>query len=104
FPDAAFLIRNRDDGSHFPLPPPMRMTICADAIQQPGPYMWVQLAESPLGLGPTLRSQPIPAQGKSGNLKQHRWKSQVFGFGAVTMEWQAATNTASSTRKKSTRD
>ena len=27
------------------------MTIRAGVVQQPGPYMWVQLAESPLGLG-----------------------------------------------------
>lgn len=30
----------------------MRMVNRADAIRQPGPYMWVLLAESPLGLGP----------------------------------------------------
>jgi hypothetical protein len=25
--------------------------MCADVFRQPGPYMWVLLAESPLGLG-----------------------------------------------------
>jgi len=55
----------------------MRMTIRADAIRQPGPYMWVQLAESPLGLGPLYVRNPCKRKGKveiprqtSGNLSR----------------------------------
>src|SRR5271169_159153 len=51
FSNAAFLICNRDDGSHTLLPPPMRMVNRADAIQQPSPYIWVLPAECPLALG-----------------------------------------------------
>lgn len=37
----------------------MRMTMRADVIRQPAPYMWVQLAESPLGLGPLYVRNPF---------------------------------------------
>ena len=59
FPDAAFLIRYRDDGSHGLLPPSMRIVNRADAIQQPGPYMWVPCAVSPLALGPLYVRNPF---------------------------------------------
>jgi hypothetical protein len=59
FPNPAFLICNRDDGSHAFLPPPMRMVNRADAIQQPGPYMWVLCAVSPLALGPLYVRNPF---------------------------------------------
>jgi hypothetical protein len=42
----------------------MRMAICADVIRQPGPYMWVQLAESPLGLGQLYVRKPFQCKGK----------------------------------------
>jgi hypothetical protein len=42
----------------------MRMAIRADVIRQPGPYMWVQLAESPLGLGQLYVRKPFQCKGK----------------------------------------
>src|SRR5271168_5077008 len=80
FPNAAFLICNRDDGSHAFLPPPMRMVNRADAIQQPGPYMWVLLAECPLALGHST-FVTHSRQAKSGYSQRDRWKTQKFFFG-----------------------
>ena len=58
----------------------MRMAIRADVNRQPGPYMWVQLAESPLGLGqlyvrkPLQRKRKVEIYGKVGG------KLKKFGF------------------------
>jgi len=49
--DSAFLIRNRDDGSHLFLPPPAREKSEAAAIRQLGSYIWVPPPEKPQGLG-----------------------------------------------------
>jgi hypothetical protein len=58
----------------------MRMAIRADVNRQPGPYMWVQLAESPLGLGQLYvrkrlqRKRKVEIYGKVGG------KLKKFGF------------------------
>jgi hypothetical protein len=44
----------------------MRSTIRASVIRQPNPYMWVQLAESPLGLGSLYVCNPFQRKGKVG--------------------------------------
>ena len=63
-PDSTLLVRNRDDRSHLLLPPPKRKIIRADVTPQPGPDMWVLLAESPLGLGPLYVRNPFQRKGK----------------------------------------
>jgi hypothetical protein len=42
----------------------MRMVNRADAIRQPGPYMWVLRAESPLALGPLYVRSPFQRKEK----------------------------------------
>jgi hypothetical protein len=42
----------------------MRMINRVDANRQPGPYMWVLTAESPLGLGPLYVPRPFQCKEK----------------------------------------
>jgi hypothetical protein len=61
----------------------MRMQIRADVNRQPGPYMWVQLAESPLGLGQLYVRKPFQCKGKVDILQWRRWKTQKFNSGKL---------------------
>src|SRR6266478_5078403 len=84
FSDAAFLIRNRDDGRHLFLPPPAREKSSRSDPATGFLYMGAAFRKPPRPRL-TLRLQPVHWQGKSGPIAGPRGGNQ--GAGRRANEW-----------------